>query len=139
MSKGRYGKYPEVKLPKSRAEERFDPSHRWGRHHRIDPHIRYLKPSKRITRVKGKEYTHYVIATSVPKEWKRGVKVTIEPLKGPHPDDYVSADYVRVIERDVNEQGPEFRAFVEEKIEEDKDEADRLVRMVDAWEKGKIA
>lgn len=46
-------------------------------------YIKFLTPTKRTTKIDGKEYTHYVIATSIPKEWKdKTVKVMLEPAKG---------------------------------------------------------
>ena len=46
-----------------------------------DVYIRYLKPTRRKIKTDKKEYVHYYIATAVPLEWRRGVKVTIEPLE----------------------------------------------------------
>ena len=42
---------------------------------------KYLLPLKRTTKIEGKEFTHYIIATSVPEEWKDGVEITIKAPK----------------------------------------------------------
>lgn len=80
----------------------------------MNRHERYLKPIKRKTKVKGREYTHYVICTSVPEEWKDGVKITIQPLKDVTSEEYFDVAIYRMEMRDLNEQGEDFIRMVEE-------------------------
>jgi hypothetical protein len=86
---------------------------------RVNPHERILKPTKRKTKVKGKEYTHYVICTSVPEEWKDGVKITIQSLKDLYREEYVDAAEHRMEMRDLNEQGEDFHRWVEEHFKQE--------------------
>jgi len=97
---------------------------------RVDKHVRILKPMKRITKVNGKEYIHFVICTSVPKEWKDGVRVTIEPIinlgdaleldakirKHPKP---IDVKEYRKHMRDLYEQGPKFEEMLEKHFQEE--------------------
>ena len=116
---------------------------------RINPHERILKPIKRITQVKGKKYTHYVISTTVPEKWKNGVKVTIEPIEAlkdkihPAPSIFDSDESsesfslistresvrrlkeIRRSERDLNAD-PYLREIVEKYLEEKQKETDHL-------------
>jgi len=133
--KRRYGKYPSVAKRNVwtgyRREDIF---------YRIDPHVRYLKPIRRKTKVKGKEYIHYVISTTVPEEWKHGVKVIIEPLKFTEKFDTINqVKEIRQSARDLRELGPEFRKELEEYLKERTAEADRddfyhkVYEIVEKW------
>ena len=86
---------------------------------RVNLHERILKPTKRKTKVKGKEYTHYVISTTVPEEWKDGVKITIQPLKDLYKEEYVDAAWLRMEMRDANEQGEDFYRWVEDHFKQE--------------------
>ena len=91
-----------------------------AKYYRINPHVKYLKPTKRLTKAKsGKEYVHYIIQATVPKEWKHGVKVTIEPIP---PES--SIEKLRQNERDMNEYGPDFKQAVENHFQRLEKEAD---------------
>jgi len=108
-----YGKYPEMKHDEHGA---------WvsAKFYRVNPEVRFLKPTRRITKTKGKKYLHYIIQPTVPREWKDGVKVTIEPLP-----EGSSVKELRRAERDMNEMGPEVKKEAEKYFEKLEREADR--------------
>lgn len=123
--KRRYGKYPEQKTENHGLR-------RPAKYYRINPRVRYLKPMKRTTKAKGKEYIHYVIATTVPEEWKSGVKVTIEPTKG-----LVKA--LRQSERDLNEEGPDFRQMLERHLASEAERDERDDKELEEWRRSSIS
>lgn len=116
--KREYGKYPHVK--------NRDYENEIDTYYRINPNVRFLKPSKTKQKIKGVEYIHYRISTTVPEEWKDGVKLTIEPIP---PDSDIKE--LRQGERDRNELGPPDAPLMQE-LQKKYDEEEGIAEL-DRW------
>jgi hypothetical protein len=110
-----YGKYPNKKKSYFTFFDKSDETVYWygyfPKYYRINPLEKYLKPTKRRNKSKGKEYPDYILQIKVPEECKYGVKVIITP----YPEGS-NIKKIRKIHRDLNELGPEYRKKVEDKV-----------------------